>query len=631
MMSETTSSRGARPRAAMLGLLAMLAAQAATASAVSPDTASASSPNFDAVAWIPLTCDNRDLISHTSPAAVDFAGDATFSPAYLAHDDGFLYLRYRMDADPSTFVQYSWTALMQVPSGDPFQYQYQLSLNGKTNTIEIWKNTIAQDISFSPLFRDGSEVQLFSQDYHLASTANTTPLARIVSTTDGSYFDGDADYFVEFAFPVSVMVTNGLIASAADLDRSLFFPATATDPNNYNKGHLNCTFIPAATLSVDVTIRPDQVPVNVTTPVEFTIAVHNDGVGAAKGIIIDNSAFPPYLSNVMVRVFSDDPSVTATETQTNPLEVKVPSLLPGATLTIQVMGDARPGCVDSDYTDVATASAVNAMPTTGSAVLHIQRANAEVCDGVDNNCDGQIDEGGSALCDDGNPCNGAETCGGAAGCQPGTPPSCDDGNACTVDGCDPQSGCTHDPIPGCVPCTTAADCNDGNACTTDTCDAGACAHDPIPGCVSCITAADCDDGNACSTDTCDAGACAHTTIPGCVPCTTAADCGDGNACTTDTCDAGACAHAPIPGCVPCATAADCNDGSACTTDSCDAGACTHATIPGCVGCATATDCNDGNACTTDTCDAGACGHATIPGCVLCATAADCGDGTACTT
>src|SRR5207247_143259 len=263
MMSETTSSRGARPRAAMLGLLAMLAAQAATASAVSPDTASASSPNFDAVAWIPLT----------------------------------------------------W----------------------KTNTIEIWKNTIAQDISFSPLFRDGSEVQLFSQDYHLASTANTTPLARIVSTTDGSYFDGDADYFVEFAFPVSVMVTNGLIASAADLDRSLFFPATATDPNNYNKGHLNCTFIPAATLSVDVTIRPDQVPVNVTTPVEFTIAVHNDGVGAAKGIIIDNSAFPPYLSNVMVRVFSDDPSVTATETQTNPLEVKVPSLLPGATLTIQVM------------------------------------------------------------------------------------------------------------------------------------------------------------------------------------------------------------------------------------------------------------------------------------------------------
>ena len=137
MKSGRTSFRGARPRAAMLGLLAMLAAQAATASAVSPDTASASSPNFDAVAWIPLTCDNQDLISHTSPAAVDFAGDATFPPAFIAHDDSFLYFRYRMDADPSTFVQYSWTALMQVPSGDPFQYQYQLSLNGKTNTIEI--------------------------------------------------------------------------------------------------------------------------------------------------------------------------------------------------------------------------------------------------------------------------------------------------------------------------------------------------------------------------------------------------------------------------------------------------------------------------------------------------------------
>src|SRR5206468_10270497 len=86
----------------------------------------------------------RDLPSFPTRRSSDL-GDATFSPAYLAHDDGFLYLRYRMDADPSTFVQYSWTALMQVPSGDPFQYQYQLSLNGKTNTIEIWKNTRSEE------------------------------------------------------------------------------------------------------------------------------------------------------------------------------------------------------------------------------------------------------------------------------------------------------------------------------------------------------------------------------------------------------------------------------------------------------------------------------------------------------
>src|SRR6185436_11446884 len=49
---------------------------------------------------------------------------------------------------------------------------------------------------------------------------------------------------------------------------------------------------------------------------------------------------------------------------------------------------------------------------------------------------------------------------GSSGCVH-TPVSCDDGNACTLDSCDPVSGeCVH----------TAIVCNDSNACTTDTCD-----------------------------------------------------------------------------------------------------------------------------------------------------------------
>src|SRR6184192_1356599 len=131
-MGGTTSTRGARPRAAMLGLLAVLVARTATAAVANPD--------FDGVVWTPL------------------GGDATFPAAYFAHDESYLYFRYRTNGDPfgsGTFAQYAWTALMQVPSGDAFQYQYQLSLNGKSDTIEIWQNTVAEDINFSPLFRDG--------------------------------------------------------------------------------------------------------------------------------------------------------------------------------------------------------------------------------------------------------------------------------------------------------------------------------------------------------------------------------------------------------------------------------------------------------------------------------------------
>ena len=45
-------------------------------------------------------------------------------------------------------------------------------------------------------------------------------------------------------------------------------------------------------------------------------------------------------------------------------------------------------------------------------------------------------------CDDGDVCNGTETCSGEF-CRAGTALACDDGNPCTDDGCDPHAGCTH--------------------------------------------------------------------------------------------------------------------------------------------------------------------------------------------
>ena len=84
--------------------------------------------------------------------------------------------------------------------------------------------------------------------------------------------------------------------------------------------------------------------------------------------------------------------------------------------------------------------------------------SAEVCDGVDNDCDESIDEGGDALCSDGNTCNGVETCRSFSGCQPGTPLNCADGNSCTADSCDRATGCVYTPIAGCNP---ADGCGDG--------------------------------------------------------------------------------------------------------------------------------------------------------------------------
>ncbi len=140
-------------------------------------------------------------------------------------------------------------------------------------------------------------------------------------------------------------------------------------------------------------------------------------------------------------------------------------------------------------------------------------------------------------------------------CLP-VPGSCDDGNPCTDDVCDPVNGCTQRPSPNGTQCETAGGCSVG------TCAAGACT---LGASCRCTLDAECDDSNVCDgTETCDvaAGSCRAGAALSCAQ--------DTNTCTAEVCD-------PIAGCVSQVT----GDGSACTVDkatgcvtgSCAAGAC----------------------------------------------------------
>jgi len=96
-------------------------------------------------------------------------------------------------------------------------------------------------------------------------------------------------------------------------------------------------------------------------------------------------------------------------------------------------------------------------------------------------------------------------------CEPGTQPTCEDHDACTVDSCDPLLGCGYVWI----------SCDDGKICTDDVCD-------PIRQCVHTNNTAPCDDHDACTlADACAAGAC----VAG-----TAVVCHDADSCTADVCD-----------------------------------------------------------------------------------------------
>jgi len=224
-------------------------------------------------------------------------------------------------------------------------------------------------------------------------------------------------------------------------------------------------------------------------------------------------------------------------------------------------------------------------------------------------------------CNDGNACNGVETCtaeNNQAVCGDGTPVACDAGTVCT----EPDGTCVD-------PCADV-DCDDANPCTTDACvvaddgttscsnvdegcdDGDACtendACDPADG--SCAgTAVVCDDGNACTDDDCD-------TATGCITTNNTAACDDGSACTeNDVCAGGTCGGTAIADC--CETDADCAAG----TETCDTA--TNTCVPVAPACTADIDCDDGDACTDDVCTDGVCSNDFNTG--------TCDDGDACTT
>ncbi|MFH1530846.1 MAG: DUF4159 domain-containing protein [Pseudomonadota bacterium] len=279
---------------------------------------------------------------------------------------------------------------------------------------------------------------------------------------------------------------------------------------------------------------------------------------------------------------------------------------------------------------------------------------ADLCDGKDNDCDGDVDE---VPCDDGDPCT-QDSCAGVGGCQHAgltgvacddgapctvgdhceagvcvaTPKDCDDDNPCTDDSCDPDGECQQ--------LDNDDWCNDGDPCTTDDqCQAGACQGD-LTTC-ECETDADCgklEDGDLCNgTLYCDTGVLPQVckVDPGSViacpdpegvdaPCLKSScdpvsgECGvvewhegfpceEGDLCSVgDLCEKGTC----LPG-----VAANCNDGNPCTDDSCDP-------ATGCVQIPNIDPCEDGDVCTVgDVCLDGECAHGVD---------LDCDDGNVCT-
>jgi hypothetical protein len=126
------------------------------------------------------------------------------------------------------------------------------------------------------------------------------------------------------------------------------------------------------------------------------------------------------------------------------------------------------------------------------------------------------------------------------GCTEPEPIICDDGDACTTEACNPNTGECET--------TDTVSCDDGDACTTESCN-------PNTGECETTDTVSCDDGDACTTESCNpnTGECETTDT---------VSCDDGDACTTESCN-------PNTGECETTDTVSCDDGDVCTDDFCN--------------------------------------------------------------
>ncbi|MBM4345423.1 MAG: hypothetical protein FJ100_18785 [Deltaproteobacteria bacterium] len=157
-------------------------------------------------------------------------------------------------------------------------------------------------------------------------------------------------------------------------------------------------------------------------------------------------------------------------------------------------GDLCNGTWYCDKTGTAPVCAENP-----ASVVFCPKTNDGACG--KNTCDPKTGQCGLKPAADGTACSDGSKCTQVAACKAGVckataSVSCDDGDICTADSCDPAAGCVH----------KGANCADGNPCSVDSCDpkTGQCAFAtaPLEG-----KACNADDDGCTVGDTCLKGTC----------------------------------------------------------------------------------------------------------------------------
>ena len=135
----------------------------------------------------------------------DLVGDASAPVVYLAWDSRHLFLRIRLDATPiqsgSNLRPFAWG--MEIDTdGNLSDYEFLLTVDGIANpdVVTLQENTVQGSVG-DP--NDNSEVTLVTY---------STSAARVVAAA--STFNGTADFFLDWSYPLADLVGAGIAREA---------------------------------------------------------------------------------------------------------------------------------------------------------------------------------------------------------------------------------------------------------------------------------------------------------------------------------------------------------------------------------------------------------------------------------
>lgn len=386
-----------------------------------------------------------------------------------------------------------------------------------SHSLEVWFDRTTREV-YAPLLVVRVMVSAPGSSAEWFEVRNQTPLTLDLS----QYAVGDEELpdGTEYmgVFPAGATLASGGLASIADIGAN--FMASYGAPADYviETGTPLLLSMPtwdASGASFALADSGDEVIVlgwnrTVVDVVAFQL-------GAYPGVTPRTA---PGSNRIMVR----DPSTGDTDNCIVDFPLVVDDCGPGAgTCTTcrtcrryACLVDTGASCDDGDMCTTGTTCSAAALCAGGSTVScnDSNPCTTDSCAAA-TGCANTINAG--ALCDDGRSCTTGDICSMAGVC--GGTASCDDMNPCTDDTCGP-SGCVSTPVSGRA-------CSDGSMCTTgDACNAmGMCRGTTV----TCM-----EDTNPCTTAMCVAAT-------GCGFVNNTASCSDGDACTTgDACSMGAC-------------------------------------------------------------------------------------------